>query len=89
MKLASEIVQVGKLKNFVNEKPKDFIGLDIETIDNDIFLIGCYDLDNKYTYALDNFIDFLFSKLIYCCKNNSHIATWTKYDNTDFKNFIR
>ena len=82
MKLASEIVKVGKLKNFINEKAKNFIGLDIETIDNNIFLIGCYDLDNKYTYALDNFIDFLFSKLIYCCKNNSHIATWTKYDNT-------
>ncbi|HHX78379.1 MAG TPA: hypothetical protein GX695_01325, partial [Acholeplasmataceae bacterium] len=82
MKLASEIVQVGKLKNFVNEKAKKFIGLDIETVENDIFLIGCYDLDNKYTYALDNFIDFLFTKLIYCCKNNSHIATWTKYDNT-------
>ena len=32
MKLASEIVQVGKLKNFINEKAKDFIGLDIETI---------------------------------------------------------
>lgn len=82
MKLADEIVKVGKLKNFINEKPKDFIGLDIETIENNIFLIGCYDLDNNYTYALDNFIDFLFSKLIYCCKNNTHIATWTKYDNT-------
>lgn len=82
MKLASEIVKVGKLKNFINEKPKDFIGIDIETIDNNIFLIGCYDLENKYTYAQSNFIDFLFSKLIYCCKNNSHIATWTKYDNT-------
>src|SRR5690554_6559841 len=82
MKLASEIVKVGKLKNFINEKPKDFIGLDIETIDNNIFLIGCYDLEDKYTYTQNNFIDFLISKLIYCCKNNSHIATWTKYDNT-------
>jgi len=82
MKLASEIVKAGKLKNFINEKKKDFIGIDIETIDNNIFLIGCYDLENKYTYTQNNFIDFLFSKLIYCCKNNSHIATWTKYDNT-------
>ena len=82
MKLASEIVKVGKLKNFINEKAKNFIGIDIETIDNNIFLIGCYDLENKYTYTQNNFIDFLFLKLVYCCKNNSHIATWTKYDNT-------
>lgn len=80
MKTASNIIEWGRILNFTNQSPIKVIGLDLETIDNEMFLIGLH--KDKYEYTLDNFKNYLFDNLIELAKNNMHIATWTRYDNT-------
>ena len=55
MKLASEIVKWGVIKPFFN-KTYSFNTIDIETIDNELFIFG-YILDGKYCYSENNFYE--------------------------------
>jgi len=56
MKLASEIVKWGVIKPFFN-KTYSFNSIDIETVDNELFIFG-YVLDGKYCYSENNFMRF-------------------------------
>ncbi len=85
-KTALNIAEWGKLKAFTNDELKDCIGLDLETIDNKMFLLGTY--DTEYNYTLKDFDIFLFDVIIKATQENKHIATWTRYDNTHILKII-
>lgn len=80
MKLASDIVKFGRVKKFVNDIEYQFASLDLETVNNELFLIGTY--YKKYTYTLNNFFEYLNDFFINCVRNNHDILTWSRYDNT-------
>lgn len=87
MKEFKYILEYGKIKPFINEKITHMIGLDLETVDNEIFLIGTYEKDN-YNYSDNNIFDFFFNTLLYATQNGKNIATWTRYDNTHLLKLI-
>src|SRR5574344_567367 len=90
MKDYSSIVAWGKLKPFFETKYQ-FNGLDIETIDNRIFIMGFYEDEKRelsfskpsnYTaYMTDFFVSFN-DILLRSLENGRDILTWTRYDNT-------
>ncbi len=80
MKLASDIVEWGKIKPYF-DKFYNFNSIDIETVENELFLIGSV-VDNKYSYVLSNFFDNFHKILIKSLQNNRDILTWSRYDNT-------
>lgn len=80
MKLASDIVTYGRPKPFFDTK-YDFNTLDIETLDNELFLLGVT-INDIYTTTLDNFYTFINDFFISCLQNNKDILSWSKYDNT-------
>lgn len=65
MKYAYEIQEWGRLKAFQNDSIKDLIGLDIETVDNELLIIGSYDDERKYQSTTNVFHNFFFDTLIY------------------------
>ena len=80
-KCKDSIIKWGHIRPFLNQKPFKFNTLDLETVDNELFLIGVID-DGNYSYTLDNFYDFFHEFLISSCRKNRHILTWSRYDNT-------
>lgn len=80
MKSPKDIVKWGKPKVFFDNNYK-FNSLDLETIDNELFLIGVIHKD-VYDYTLGNFYEYLNDFFITCVKNNCDIVTWSRYDNT-------
>src|SRR5690606_10869071 len=57
-----------------------FNSIDIETVNNEIFLLG-YHLNDVYHYTLDNFFTVLNEILIKSVQNNRDILTWSRFDN--------
>lgn len=79
-KVFSEIIKWGKVKRFDNP-PFAFNSIDIETIDNEIFLIGAI-VNNNYIKVQSYFYEMLNETIINSVKHNRDIVTWTRYDNT-------
>lgn len=80
MKLASEITKWGIIKPFF-DKTYDFNSIDIETVDNELFIFG-YVLDGKYCYTENNFYEVFHELLLESIRSKKDILTWSRYDNT-------
>lgn len=80
-KCKDNIIKWGHIRPFLNNKPYKFNTLDLETVDNELFLMGVID-EGNYNYTLDNFYNFFNDFLVSSCRKNRHILTWSRYDNT-------
>lgn len=80
MKKAEDIIKYGVVKKYGIKKKYAFNSIDIETINNEMFLLG-YHLNDVYNYTLDDFFDTLNMILIKSVQNNRDILTWSRYDN--------
>lgn len=80
MKKAEDIKKYGVIKKYGFRKKYIFNSIDIETVDNEIFLLG-YHLNDVYYYTLDNFFETLNNILIKSVQENRDILTWSRYDN--------
>jgi len=80
MKKAKDIIKYGKVKKYGFKKGFEFNSIDIETVNNEVFLIG-YHLNDIYNYTLDNFFDVLNDIFIKSVQENRDILTWSRYDN--------
>lgn len=80
MKLASEIKKWGIIKPFFDKSYK-FNSIDIETVENELFIFG-YIQDDKYCYSESDFYDVFHHLLIESIRNKKDILTWSRYDNT-------
>lgn len=80
MKKAQDIIKYGKVKKYGFKKEFEFNSIDIETVNNEVFLIG-YHLNDIYNYTLDNFFDVLNNIFIKSVQENRDILTWSRYDN--------
>ena len=79
-KKAEDIIKWGVVKPFF-DKTYVFNTIDIETIDNEMFILG-YTIDNKYYYTLTDFYNVFHDLLIECIQSKKDILTCTRYDNT-------
>ena len=80
MKLASEIVKWGVIKPFFDKTYK-FNSIDIETVDNELFIFG-YILNDKYYYSESDFYNVFHELLLESIRSKKDILTWSRYDNT-------
>lgn len=80
MKFYDQIVKWGRVKPFF-PKQYNFNTIDIETIGNELFMLG-YTINGTHCYTLTNFYDVFHELLINCLQNSKDILTWTRYDNT-------
>ena len=80
MKKSKEIVKWGVIKPFLDKEYK-FNSIDIETINNDLFLFGYVD-NNIYNYVESDFYNTFNNFLISCVQTKHDILTWSRYDNT-------
>lgn len=80
MKLASEIKKWGVIKPFF-DKSYSFNSIDIETVDNELFIFG-YILNDKYYYSESDFYDVFHNLLLESVRSKKDILTWSRYDNT-------
>lgn len=80
MKQAKDIKKYGVIKKYGFRKKYLFNSIDIETVNNEIFLLG-YHLNDVYYYTLDNFFTMINDILIKSVQNNRDILTWSRYDN--------
>src|SRR5690606_27052447 len=80
MKKASDIIKYGVIKKYGIKKKYAFNSIDIETINNEMFLLGCH-INDVYSYTLNNFFDVINDILIKSVQNNRDILTWSRYDN--------
>lgn len=80
MKKAEDIIRYGKVKKYGFRKEYKFNSIDIETVNNEMFILG-YHINDVYHYTLDNFFDVLNTILIKSVQNNRDILTWSRYDN--------
>lgn len=81
-----EILAWGKIKPFFKEFYR-FNTIDVETIDDKLFILGCTKKD-KYYYYTDNFYNNFHDLLIASVRSNSDILTWSRYDNTHLLKLI-
>lgn len=80
MKEAKDIIKYGKIKKYGFKKKYSFNSIDIETVDNELFILG-YHLNDRYYYTLNNFFNVLNEILIKSVQDNRDILTWSRYDN--------
>jgi hypothetical protein len=80
MKLPNDIKKWGRIKPFFDKTYK-FNTLDLETVNNEMFLIG-FTKGLTYTYRLNNFYDTFHDFIIDSLQEKRDVLTWTKYDNT-------
>lgn len=80
MKKATDIVKYGVIKKYGIKKRYAFNSIDIETVNNELFLLG-YHINDVYHYTLNNFFEVINNILIKSVQNNRDILTWSRYDN--------
>lgn len=80
MKKPEDIKTYGKIKKYGFKKSYKFNSIDIETIDNEMFILG-YHLNDVYHYTLNNFFETVNEILIKSVQNNREILTWSRFDN--------
>src|SRR5690606_19827232 len=68
-------------------KKYKFNTIDIETVNNELFILGCT-IDNKYNYFLDNFYNNFHKILIRSAQMKKDVLTWSRYDNTHLVKLI-
>ena len=74
------IIKWGKIKPFFKDRYK-FNSIDIETVNNELFILGCT-INGKYKYYEDNFYDNFHDILLISMRGNRDILSWSRYDNT-------
>ena len=79
-KLSKDIIDWGVVKPFF-DKTYRFNTIDIETVDNELFLFG-YVKDQKYNHHLSKFYNQFHDLLIDSVQSQHDILTWSRYDNT-------
>ena len=79
-KSALDIKKYGKIKPYFDKVYK-FNSIDIETYNNELFILGFYK-DNKYQYVENNFYKHFNELLIDSVRWKYDILTWSRYDNT-------
>ncbi|MEM0172983.1 MAG: hypothetical protein QXI16_00585 [Sulfolobaceae archaeon] len=79
-KSAVDIKKYGKIKPYFDKVYK-FNSIDIETYNNELFILGFYK-DNKYQYVENNFYKHFNELLIDSVRWKYDILTWSRYDNT-------
>lgn len=80
LKQAKDILTYGVIKKYGYKKRYKFNSIDIETINNEMFLIG-YHLNDNYYYSLDDFFNVINNLFIKSVQDNRDILTWSRYDN--------
>ncbi len=80
LKQAKDILTYGVIKKYGYRKKYKFNSIDIETINNEMFLIG-YHLNDNYYYSLDDYFNVINTLFIKSVQDNRDILTWTRYDN--------
>lgn len=85
-KTYDEIIEWGTLKPFF-DKTYHFNSIDIETVDNELFLFG-FIKDGNYHYVMDNFYNTFHDLLIESLQDGFDILTWSRYDNTHLLKLI-
>ena len=80
MKEAKDIKKYGVIKKYGFRSNYAFNSIDIETVENEMFLLG-YHLNDKYYYTLDKFFDTINNIMIKSVQENRDILTWSRYDN--------
>ncbi len=85
-KQASEIIKWGVLKPF-NDKTYSFNTIDIETIDNELYILG-YINNGVYHYHLNDFYNRFHEFLLSSVRQNKDILTWSRYDNAHLLKLI-
>src|SRR5690606_38660378 len=80
MKKANEITKWGVIKPFF-DKTYSFNSIDIETVDNELFIFG-YILNDKYYYSESDFYNIFHELLLESIRSKKDILTWSRYDNT-------
>src|SRR5690606_28667969 len=68
MKKATDIIKYGTIKKYGIKRKYLFNSIDIETVDNEIFLLG-YHLNDEYHYTLNNFFEVINEILIKSVQN--------------------
>lgn len=86
MKEAIDIIKWGRIKPYFDKK-YSFNTIDIETVDNELFLLGCT-INNKYVYYLDDFYNNFHKLLIRSVQMKKDVLTWSRYDNTHLVKLI-
>lgn len=80
MKNASQIVKWGRVKPFL-DKTYRFNTIDIETVDNELFLFG-YTKNRKHYTIESDFFKVFHEFIIENVQENKDVLTWSRYDNT-------
>ena len=86
MKYANEIIKFGKIKPYF-DKTYSFNTIDIETIENELFLFGNTS-NGVHNTLFDNFYINFHEFLLDCIRNHKDVLTWTRYDNTHLLKLI-
>lgn len=86
MKYADQIIKKGRVKPFFDKTYK-FDTIDIETIDNELFLFG-YTKNGEHTTKFIKFYDSIHQFLISCVQSQTDVLTWSRYDNTHLLKLI-
>ena len=86
MKYAEQIIKWGRIKPFF-DKSYSFNTIDIETIDNNLFMFG-YTNNGKHYIKLDTFYNTFHDLMIMSLRKHKDILTWTRYDNTHLLKLI-
>src|SRR5690606_1008531 len=86
MKEAKDIIKWGKIKPYY-DKRNTFNTIDIETVDNELFFLGCT-IDGIYYYYLDNFYNNFHRLIIRSARMKKDVLTWSRYDNTHLVTLI-
>ena len=86
MKYSDQIMKWGKIKPYF-DKTYDFNSLDIETVDNKLFIIG-YVQNEVYYYHTKDFYDVLHDFMIDSLQHKKSILTCSRYDNTHLLKLI-
>lgn len=79
-KQSSDIIKWGVVKPFFDKSYK-FNSIDIETIDNELFILG-FTKGGIYNYVLADFYNTFHDYIIDNIRAKTDILTWSRYDNT-------
>ncbi len=80
MKQSKDIIKWGRIKAYF-DKTYSFNTIDIETVDNELFIFG-FTMNGKYEYRLDNFYHEFHMFLLRSVQSKKDVLTWSRYDNT-------
>ena len=86
MKNADQIMNYGRIKPYF-DRSYSFNTIDIETVDNELFILGLTSDRHHETYE-DRFYEVFHDFLIECVRNKKDVLTWTRYDNTNLLKLI-